>query len=295
MKVVLFCGGQGLRIRDYSDAVPKPMVPVGNRPILWHLMRYYAHFGHREFILCLGYKSNVIKDYFLNYNETITNDFVLSNGGRAVKMLGSDNIADWSITFVDTGLDASIGQRLMAVREHVEGDEVFLANYADNVTDASLDDMVAAFRAKGSVASLLSVRPSQSFHVVQVGPDSMVRGVVAAPSADIWINGGFFVLRREIFDYMRPGEDLVLEPFQRLIRAGRLSAYRHDGFFACMDTFKERMVLEDLHARDQAPWQVWRRRPLTVARPAGGANGALHVEPAGANGKVHAEVAAEAR
>ena len=141
MKVVLFCGGQGLRLRDYSENVPKPMVPIGYRPIIWHLMKYYAHYGHTDFILCLGHKANVIKDYFIHYDECVTNDFVLRGGKRDLQLLSSD-IDSWSITFVDTGIKSNIGQRLCAVREHLAGEEIFLANYSDNLTDAPLPAMI---------------------------------------------------------------------------------------------------------------------------------------------------------
>src|SRR6188508_322049 len=144
MKVVLFCGGQGMRMREFSDAIPKPMVQIGNRPILWHLMKYYAYFGHKEFILCLGYKSDVIKDYFLNYKEWMSNDFVLRDGGRDIRLLGSD-IHDWEITFADTGSQATIGERLLAVRSHLADDEVFMANYADGLSDLWLPNQLDAF------------------------------------------------------------------------------------------------------------------------------------------------------
>ena len=138
MKVVLFCGGQGMRMREFSETIPKPMVPIGYRPIMWHLMRYYAHFGHKDFILCLGYRGDSIKEYFLNYKEWLSNDFVLSGGGADVQLLSSD-IDDWRITFVDTGTHSNIGERLRAVRPHLEGEEIFLANYSDGLTDAPLD------------------------------------------------------------------------------------------------------------------------------------------------------------
>lgn len=269
MKVVLFCGGQGLRLREYSANVPKPMVPIGYRPILWHLMKYYAHYGHREFILCLGHQADVIKEYFLNYNEAISNDFVFSGGGRKLRLLGTD-ISGWSITFVDTGIEATVGMRLQAVREHLKGEPVFLANYADNLTDAALPHMIEHLISTDRLASFISVKPSQSFHVVQVGDDSSVQAIAPAASSDIWINGGFFVFRQGVFDYLREGEDLVIEPFQRLIRKGRLTTYRYTGFWACMDTFKERMILEDLHSRGNAPWEVWKKRP---SAPAAGKRG----------------------
>ena len=256
MKVVLFCGGLGLRMREYSDRVPKPMVPIGYRPVLWHLMRYYAHYGHNDFILCLGHQGDVIKQYFLEYSEAISNDFVLSGGGKEVKLLNSD-IESWTITFVDTGLQANIGERLMAVREHVAGEETFLANYADGLSDVRLDEVVDLHRAEEAVATFISVVPHTSFHLVEVGADNHVTSVRDAASAGVRINGGYFVLDQSIFEHMEPGDELVVEPFERLIKESRLLAYRHDGFWAGMDTFKDRQTLEDLHQAGVAPWQVW--------------------------------------
>jgi glucose-1-phosphate cytidylyltransferase len=267
MKVVLFCGGQGLRLREYSENVPKPMVPIGYRPIIWHLMRYYAHYGHREFILCLGYKADAIKEYFLNYNECVSNDFVLTNGGRDVRLLSRD-ADDWSITFVDTGFDSNIGERLMAVREHLQGEETFMANYADNLTDCPIDRLIEFHEGHGKVASFLSVKPSQSFHLVESAPEGKVERLVPATRSDMWINGGYFVFNRRLFDHMREGEELVLKPFERLIEADQLRTLRHDGFWACMDTFKEKQTLDDLHGRGRAPWEVWTKNGSRRARGA---------------------------
>jgi glucose-1-phosphate cytidylyltransferase len=257
MKVVLFCGGLGLRLREYSENVPKPMVPVGYRPIVWHMMKYYAHYGHRDFILCLGYQADVIKNYFLNYNECISNDFVLSNGGRDLKLLSSD-IDSWSITFVDTGIDSNIGQRLLAVKDYLKDQPVFMANYSDNVTDAPLPAMIEHFERQDKVASFISVKPPQSFHVVESDQTSAVKQIRPASQCGLRINGGYFILKQSIFDYLNDGDELVVEPFQRLIEIDQLTTYRHDGFWAGMDTFKEKQMLDEMHARGTAPWQVWR-------------------------------------
>ncbi len=274
MKVVLFCGGQGLRLRDYSEKVPKPMVPIGYRPVLWHVMRWYAHYGHKDFILALGHGADVIKDYFLRYNETLTNDFVLqpadtaragrrsddSGGGRRVRLM-TDDTSDWSITFVDTGSRANIGERLAAVRPYLGNDELFLANYADGVTDAPLPDMIEHLQHErersNAVATFLRVRPSQTFHCIDAEEDGVVTGIRAVRECDIWINAGFFVLHQEVFDYMRPGEELVGPAFDRLAAERRLTSYRHNGFFAAMDTFKEQQALSQLHSDNEAPWEVW--------------------------------------
>jgi glucose-1-phosphate cytidylyltransferase len=259
MKVVIFCGGLGMRLREFSEAVPKPMVPVGYRPILWHVMRSYAQQGHKDFILCLGYKADAIKNYFLHYDETISNDFVLADGGRRVELLASD-IHDWKITFVDTGLHSNIGQRLKRVQPFLEGEEMFLANYADGLSDVCLPDMIEFSRAQAATACFLGVAPTSSFHLVQSDAAGRVQTICHIKDVGMRVNGGFFVLRREIFDYIGPGEDLVEEPFRRLAAEGKLVIYRHDGFWACMDTFKERQLLEDIYSRGQPPWET-RRTP----------------------------------
>jgi glucose-1-phosphate cytidylyltransferase len=256
MKVVLFCGGLGTRLRDHSGDKPKPMVKIGYRPVLWHVMRYYAHYGHTEFVLCLGYKAETIKDFFLHYEEWISNDFTLSEGGKKVELEGND-ISEWKITFVDTGLYANIGQRLMAVRKHVENEEMFLANYADGLTDLQLPDMVDTFRASDKVAAFMAVPPSQSFHLVDLEDDGEVTSLRSVNESDLLINGGYFALRPEIFDYMYPGDELVLEPFARLMKERKLLGYRYDRFWV-MDTFKEQQQLSDLAETGCAPWEVWK-------------------------------------
>lgn len=255
MKVVLFCGGLGMRIREHSENVPKPMVNIGYRPIIWHVMKYYAHYGHKDFILCLGYKADMIKNYFLNYDECLSNNFILSNGCKEVTLLNRD-IDDWKITFVDTGTHSNIGQRLKAVGRYLEGEEVFLANYTDGVTDLSLPDYIDYFLKRKRIGSFLCVKPTQSFHVVSM-KDDIVSDIQHLSRSDIWINGGFFIFRKEIFNYIRNGEELVNEPFQRLIDEGQLIAYKYHGFWAAMDTFKDKQRLEELHEKENPPWQVW--------------------------------------
>jgi glucose-1-phosphate cytidylyltransferase len=260
MKVVLFCGGHGMRMREYSDVIPKPMVQIGYRPILWHLMKYYAHYGHREFILCLGYRGDTIKNYFLNYDECVSNDFVLSGGGKKVELISKD-IDDWKITFVDTGLNSNVGTRLMKVRRYVQDDEIFMANYADGLTDLPLPVLETYFSQQRKIACFLGVRPMTSFHIVSTGPDGLVTDVQSTAQSAGRINGGFFIFRPEIFEHMQDGEELVEQPFQRLIQRRELMAYSHDGFWACMDTFKEKQQLDELHAGGSAPWEVWNRLP----------------------------------
>lgn len=260
MKVVLFCGGLGMRLRDYSD-LPKPLVEVGERPILWHLMRYYAHFGHKEFILCLGYRGDMVRDYFLRYEEAMTNDFTLYGADRRVE-LHSHDVADWKISFVDTGLHTNIGQRLLRVRKFVEDDETFLANYSDGLSDLPIDRQIREFRERGVVASVAVVPNPQSFHAVNVGDDGMVSHFgTGMPGQPFRINGGFFVLGRQIFDYIREGEELVEQPFARLIAERQLTAFRWDGFWQGMDTLKDKIAFDRMEARGDCPWMAWSRHP----------------------------------
>jgi glucose-1-phosphate cytidylyltransferase len=260
MKVVLFCGGQGTRMRSSLNDLPKPLVPLGPRPVLWHLMKYYAHWGHKDFILCLGYKAAAIKEFFIQYQEWISNDCVLSDGGHSVELLRHD-MKDWRITLVDTGIDACIGERLLAVRPFLEGERMFLANYSDGLTDCALPDIISRLEETSAVGACMVVRPNISLHFVHHAPSGMVTGVQSAEQADTWINAGFFAFRREIFDYVHPGEDLVLEPFQRLIEARQLAALPYNGFWRCCDTFKDLQVLEGLLSRGPGPWELWRRFP----------------------------------
>jgi glucose-1-phosphate cytidylyltransferase len=259
MKVVLFCGGYGMRMREYSEAVPKPMVPIGYRPILWHVMKYYAHYGYKDFILCLGYKADVIKNYFRNYDECVSNDFVLSGGGKQVDLLSSD-IDDWRITFVDTGLNANIGMRLRAVEKHLNGEEMFLANYTDGLSDVNLNTLVETFLRSRKFASFVSVKPRASFHMISIDGEGIVKSIEHITKSGARINGGFFLFRREVFRYIQQGDELVEQPFNRLISEGQLVSYPHNGFWACMDTFKELQELEDLYSRGNAPWAVWNGR-----------------------------------
>src|SRR6266481_2387885 len=197
MKVVLFCGGFGMRMREYSEAVPKPMVPIGYRPILWHVMKYYAHYGHKDFILCLGYKADVIKNYFRNYDECVSNDFVLSRGGKNLELLSSD-IGDWRITFVDTGLSSNIGMRLKAVEKHLCDEEIFLANYTDGLCDVNLNELIEMFRKSNRMACFVSVKPGASFHMISVDREGNVRSIEHITKTGARINGGFFIFRRDL-------------------------------------------------------------------------------------------------
>jgi len=257
MKVVLFCGGLGTRLREHSDTIPKPLVNIGYRPLLWHLMRYYAHYGHKDFILCLGYRGDMVRDYFLRYDEAMTNDFTLSGGRREVQLMSRD-LDDWRITFVDTGMHSNLGQRLLRVRRYLEGESMFLANYSDGLSDLPLDELVADFRRRNVMASFAAVRTSQSFHAVHTDEAGMVMDIGEIGSANLWINGGFFCFKRDILDQIEECEELVDQPFQRLIARRQLFAYRYEGFWKAMDTFKDKITFDRMEARGECPWMVWK-------------------------------------
>lgn len=251
MKVVIFCGGMGVRMGEATQRIPKPMIPIGSQPILWHIMKWYASWGHTDFILCLGYRAEVVKEYFLRYHEVLANDFVPQ--GSEVKLLASE-MDDWRITFLDTGYRATIGDRLLAARRYIGDDEVFLATYGDGLTDAPLDEMIDQLVANGRTGLFMSVRPRLSYHVVEADEDGTVRSIEEMGSADVRINGGFFVFRRRIFDDLRPGED-IMDEAARLAKQGALQVYRHDGFWAPMDTIKDKQDLDALVQSGQPPWQ----------------------------------------
>ena len=265
MKVVLFCGGLGMRMREGNTSVPKPMSMIGDRPLLWHVMRYYAAFGHRDFILCLGYGAAAVKEFFLRYDETQSNDFTMLGGGREINMHSTD-ISDWNIAFIDTGLSSSIGERLIRVREYVQDEEIFLANYADTLTDAPLDQMIDVFRASGATASMIAVPPVSTHHVVEIDDAGQVTGVREVRELMQFENGGYFILRQGIFDALVEGEDMVPEAFGRLLKDGKLIAQRHFGFWRAADTFKDRVELDDMFRKGQCPWMLWDTARSEAAR-----------------------------
>jgi glucose-1-phosphate cytidylyltransferase len=228
-------------------------------------MRYYAHFGHTEFILCLGYGAHHIKDFFLNYDETASNDFVLRGGD--VELLGSD-IQDWTITFVHTGLDSPIGERLRRVRTYVEDEEMFLANYADVLTDAPLDLMIERFRASTAVGGLLAVPPQSAFHCVNIGEGDDIASITMLQEMPLWENGGYLMFRPEVFDHIEEDCDLIGDVCAPLAKQGQMMAYRHRGFWQPADTVKERTALEAAYQGGTRPWMLWDspdRDPLQAA------------------------------
>jgi glucose-1-phosphate cytidylyltransferase len=256
MKVVIFCGGLGMRLREYQEDIPKPMVPIGNLPILWHVMKYYAHFGHKDFILCVGYRAESIRERFSRNGSRpkAPNSSLMADRDRE---LFENDLREWNITFVDGGLHSNIGQRLKATEKYLAGEEMFLANYADALSDLPLPQLVQFAKGHGKVVTLVAAKPNLTYHVVSFAPDGAVAEIRAIKDIGLHINAGFFVFRRNIFDYMREGEELVHEPFQRLIKEEQLMAYHHDGFYACMDTFKDKRQLDDMYARGNTPWIFW--------------------------------------
>ncbi|KGE02320.1 MULTISPECIES: glucose-1-phosphate cytidylyltransferase [Rhizobium/Agrobacterium group] len=252
MKVVLFCGGRGTRIREYSESVPKPLIPLGSQPIMRHVMEYYSSFGHDDFILCLGYKASTIKDFFLNSRPESYSDCIISSSGRVEMLEGPPR--DWRVSLIDTGIWRNIGERLWAVRHHLDNEKIFLANYSDGLTDVDLDDMIERFEKSDKIACFLAVRPPLTYHLADIEENGRVKEFRSSETSDMWINGGYFLMRREIFDYMRDGEELVLEPFARLIAEDKLMAYKHEGFWRSMDTLRDWQTLEAMVERGDMPW-----------------------------------------
>jgi glucose-1-phosphate cytidylyltransferase len=242
----------GIRMGDEAQRTPKPMIRIGNQPILWHIMKWYASWGHTEFILCLGFRPEVIKEYFLEYSEALGNDFVLA--GRTVELLASD-MDDWRITFIDTGVQASIADRLLATRRHIGDDEMFLCTYGDGLTDAPLDEMIEHFALTDKTGMFMSVRPRLSYHVVDADEDGSILSIDPMDVANVRINGGFFVFRPQIFDKLRPGEE-IMDAAARLAREGEMMVYPYDGFWAPMDTMKDKQDLDMLVERGNGgiPW-----------------------------------------
>jgi len=259
MKVVLFCGGFGMRLHPSTENTPKPLVSVGGKPVLLHLMKYYSYFGHKDFILCLGYKGYEIKKFFLNYDECLSGDFILSNGDKRQKLFKSD-INDWKITFAETGLTSPLGDRLKKVEKYLDDEEIFLANYADGLTDLYLPNLIDYFRKRNKIACIITVKPSVVFHYVSSDKNNHVTGLCQLNQTPMRINGGFFVFNKQIFDYIKPGEDLVYEPFQRLMKDRQLISYKYDGFWASLDTYKDKQRLDELASKNSSFWEIWNNK-----------------------------------
>ncbi len=256
MKVVLFCGGLGTRLYPTTEIIPKPLVRIGEKPIIWHIMKYYSYFGCNDFILCLGYKGEEIRKYFLDYDECLSSDFVLSNGGKDRKLI-VEKTDNWRITFAETGINSNIGQRLKKVQKYLEGEKVFLANYSDGITNLNLPDLIDFFTRSNKIGCLLSVKPSLSYHAITSDNNGIVTAITPIAESNLRVNGGYFIFKDQIFDYIKDGEDFMNEPFQRLIKQQQLLVHVFNGFWACMDTFKDKQRLDELAADGKTPWQVW--------------------------------------
>jgi len=260
MKVVILCGGQGTRIRDVADNIPKPMIPVNGLPILWHIMKYYAHWGHLQFVLCLGYKADVIKDFFLNY-EAHTRDFTIKLGAvHSIDYHTDHDESNWEVTLADTGLDAMTGARIRKIKKYVADDEHFMLTYGDGVGDVDIEKLVAFHKSHGKILTVTGVRPPGRFGELMHDDSGLVNEFNEKPQASGGqISGGFFVCRREIFDYLDDKDDLVfeVEPMRRLVKDGQMMVYEHDGFWQPMDTYRDYMYLNGLCAKGEAPWLIW--------------------------------------
>lgn len=260
MKVIVLCGGQGTRIRDVADNIPKPMIPVNGLPILWHIMKYYAQSGHNRFVLCLGYKGDAIKDFFLNY-EAHTRDFTLKLGAvPSIKYHNVHDEADWEITLAETGLNSMTGARIKRAQKYITDDEHFMLTYGDGVGDIDINKLLEFHKAHGKILTVTGVRPPGRFGELMNNADGLVTEFNEKPQASGGrISGGFFVCRRELFDYLDDREDLVfeVEPLRKLVQDGQMMIYEHDGFWQPMDTYRDYTFLNGLCAKGEAPWVVW--------------------------------------
>ncbi|MBV9470802.1 MAG: glucose-1-phosphate cytidylyltransferase [Abitibacteriaceae bacterium] len=257
MKVIILCGGQGTRLREETEYRPKPLVDVGGRPILWHIMKLYAHYGFRDFVLCLGYRGYMIKEYFLNY-EAMNNDFTICLGRQHSTIYhDAHQEQDFHVTLADTGLETMTGGRIKRIQKYVDED-TFMVTYGDGVADVNIAQLVEFHHAHGRLATLTAVQPVSRFGVLKVDQEDNVLNFVEKSQLDGWASAGFLVFNRRVFDYL-DGDDCILEqePLARLAREGQLKAYHHKGFFFAMDTYREYQRLNELWASGQAPWKVW--------------------------------------
>jgi glucose-1-phosphate cytidylyltransferase len=258
MKVVILCGGFGTRIRDVADDIPKPMIPVGNHPILWHIMKYYATYGHDRFVLCLGYKGQVIKDFFMNY-QAHTRDLTVSLGGAdGVEYHSKHEETNWRVTLAETGLRAMTGARIARIRQYV-GDDDFMLTYGDGVGDVDLDQLLAFHRAHGKALTMTAVRPPGRFGEVVADGGRVVEFNEKPQATGGRISGGFFVATATLFDYLEQSDDCVFErePMRRLVADEQMMVYEHDGFWQPMDTNREYELLNELYEKGDAPWIRW--------------------------------------
>jgi glucose-1-phosphate cytidylyltransferase len=260
MKVVLLCGGMGTRMRDYPEVLPKPLVPIGSRPIVWHLMRYFAHFGYKEFVLCLGYKREAFVEYFLNYRYHQSDLTIELGRPEGIWLHDRETTGDnWRITLADTGLRTNTGGRLKRVAKYLDGTR-FLLTYGDGLSNVDLDALVHFHRRTGKLATVTAVHPAGRFGEIELDGSRVTSFAEKPQTTAGYINGGFLVFEKEFISrYLTDDPQCVLEAdaLARCARDGQLAAYCHEGFWQCMDTPREQQLLDDLWARGQAPWKVW--------------------------------------
>lgn len=259
MKVVILCGGQGTRLREETEYRPKPLVDVGGRPILWHIMKMYAHYGHQDFVLCLGYRGQMIKEYFLNY-EAMNNDFTICLGKQhRVDYLGAHAEQNFSVTLADTGVDSMTGSRVKQIQRYTNG-ERFMVTYGDGVSDVNIAKILKFHESHGKLATITTMRPFSRFGILELGDKGEVQAFAEKPQMEGWASAGFFVFEPGVFDYLSADPSCILErnPLERLAKENQLMAYRHDGFFFAMDTYREYLYLNELWNKGEAPWAVWK-------------------------------------
>lgn len=264
-KVVILCGGKGTRLREETEYKPKPMVSIGSKPILWHLMKLFSHYKLYDFVLCLGYRGDVIKDYFYNY-DVMNSDFEVNIGSMTKKLyLNDSDELNWNITLADTGLNAMTGSRIKQIEKYIDGD-FFIATYGDAVADVNIDELIKFHKQQGKMATLTGVRPSSKYGELEI-KENAVQKFNEKPISENYVNGGFFVFEKEIFKYLKENEDCVLEasPLELLASQNQLSLFKHDGYWQCMDTYRD---YENLNAQLESgttPWMVWnsqKQRPI---------------------------------
>lgn len=262
MKTVILCGGYGTRIRDVADNIPKPMIPIGDKPIIWHIMKTYAAYGYNDFVLCLGYKSEVIKDFFVNY-ELRSSDIILKFGAGVEKVIQDpchDEVG-WQITLAETGVNAMTGARVKRIKKYIGSDPIFMLTYGDGVGDINIDELLRFHKSHGKMVTLTGVRPPGRFGELGIDKDEIsITGFNEKPQASGgWINGGFFVCNNEFLNLLSDEEGLVLEqePMKLLVSMGELKVFKHTGFWQPMDTSREYTYLNDLYKNNKAPWVKW--------------------------------------
>ena len=251
MKVVILAGGYGTRLSEYTNIVPKPMVTIGGKPIIWHIMKTYAHYGHKDFYIALGYKSEVIKDYFLNYHS-LNSDFAVNLASGKVKPYKVNDL-DWQVTLSNTGISTMTGGRVKRMQQLI-GNERFMLTYGDGVADIDIDDLFAFHKSHGKMVTMSAVRPAARFGELEINDNQVISFKEKPQLHNGWINGGYFIIEPEFFDYIASDETMLeREPLEALTKAGELMAYKHDGFWHCMDTKRDHELLESLWS-EGAPW-----------------------------------------